>query len=329
MDVTPQIIRINQIYGASDNTQPGTLSASKSLNYANGASLQKAAQENLNVIPFTFKYMDEVGLFGAENHYVKVNVSVDRDFSRECYEEPFFECAEIDYINEDFSAFYASAEIDQALDKETVNTYEPATLQASSKIPLIYDPYISVELKNLKTGNQYYDNWLGVSLYTKEREPIAEDHMYIKLNDFFYVGFHALTTRRLPYNVEVVVGTELRSGLPSTECKDDWEVIVDECTCVEEEDWVCAEMTLYNDSTAFYETAVVDPTDNNTVNSYQTARATLQGTECIVATLSDFLLMPRRGTVGVVPPPKVHGKLNSTNTDIYGRAIQPCCSTCH
>jgi hypothetical protein len=329
MDVTPQILRINQLYGASDNTQPGSLSASKSLNYAQGPTIQRPSQENLNVIPFTFKYMDEVGLFGAENHYVKINVEVDRDFSRDCYEEPFWECADIDYIQQELSIFYASAEIDLELDKDTVNTYEPAEITPFGKVPLIYDPYISVELKNLKTGNQYYDNWLSVALYTKEREPIAEDHMYIRLNDFFYVGFHALDTRRLPYNVEVIIGAELRSGLPSTECKDEWEIVVDECACIEEEGWVCAEMTLYDDTTEFYQTAVVDPTPSNTVNSYQPARVTLQGTECIIDTLSDFLQIPRRGTVGQVPSPKVHGTANTVNRDIYGRTIQPCCSTCH
>ena len=37
----------------------------------------------------------------------------------------------------------------------------------------------------------------------RERAPIAGDTMYVKLNDYFYVGFHALDTRRLPYNVRV------------------------------------------------------------------------------------------------------------------------------
>jgi len=321
MDVTAEIIRNTQIYGASDYTSPRSLSASRSLNYADGPSIARPAVENLNVIPFTFKYQDAVGLFGAENYFVRVNVTVDRNFSKDCFEEPFFECAEIDYINEDVSPFYELAEIDQALDKETVNTYEPATLTDSGKVPLIYDPYISVELKNLKTGNQYYDNWLGVSLYTKERKPIAEDHMYIRLNDFFYVGFHALTTRSLPYNVEVVVGKELRSGLPSTECRDDWEIVVDECACVEEDGWVCGEMSLNVSNYVGWEYAVVDVAgDPNTVNSYQPARTTLQNTECILDTLSDYLQISRKGSVGHIPPPKQHSK--------KGHSSDPCCSTC-
>ena len=321
MDVTPQILQINRLYGASDNTQASTLVASKSLNYAEGPTIQRPSLEDLNVIPFTFKYEDEVGLFGAPNHYVRVNVNVDRDFSRDCYAEPYWECAEIDYINEDVDFFYNSANIDLTQDKTTVNTYEPANIEAQSKIPLIFDPYISVQLTNLKTGNQYYDNWLSVSLYTKEREPIAEDFMYVKLNDHFYVGFHALDTRRLAYNVEVTVGKELRSGLPSTECKDEWEITVDDCACIEEEGWVCAEMRLWTDDSEYYQSAKVDPTDINTVNSYQAARATLQGTECIVDTLSDYLQIPRRGTVGHIPPPKTH----STT----GRSADSCCPTCY
>lgn len=321
MDVTPQILQINNIYGASDNTQANTLVASRSLNYADGPTIQRPAVEHLSVIPFKFKYADEVGLFGANNHYVRINVTVDRDFSKECYEEPYWECADIDYINEDFSAFYNAANIDINEDLNTVNTYEPAEIQLQSKIPLIYDPYISVHLDNLKTGNQYYDNWLDVSLYTRDRAPIAEDHMYVRLNDYFYVGFHALDTRRLAYNVELTVGAELRSGLPSTECNDEWEIKTDDCKCVEEEDWECAEMILWTDVSPFYEYAEVDPTDINTVNSYQAARATLQGTECIIDTLSDYLQIPRRGNVGHIPPPKGHNKM-SVSPD-------PCCSTCY
>ena len=74
MDVTSQIIRNNQVYGASDFTGAHTLSASRSLNYAKGASIVKPAVEKLNVIPYTLNYQDAVGLFGAENHFVRIDV---------------------------------------------------------------------------------------------------------------------------------------------------------------------------------------------------------------------------------------------------------------
>ena len=66
MDVTAEIQRNNNVYGPSTYTGKHTLSASRSLNFAEGASIQKPQVENLSVIPFTFKYQDAVGLFGAE-----------------------------------------------------------------------------------------------------------------------------------------------------------------------------------------------------------------------------------------------------------------------
>lgn len=322
MDVTAEIIRNNQIYGASDYTGAHTLSASRSLNYASGPSISRPVVENLSVIPFKFKYQDAVGLFGAENHFVRINVRVDRDFSKSCFEEPFWECAEINYLSSDQDIYYNSAEIDNTKDLTVVNDYEPAEIQQQQKVPLIYDPYISVDLKNLKVNNQYIDDWLDVRLYTKDRQEYAGDHMYVKLNDFFYIGFHARNTRRLPYNIELTVGEELRSGLPSTECNDTWDTVIEECGCIEEEHWECGEMTLWTDNTEFYTTAKVDPlADPTTVNSYQPSRTVLQGTECIIDQLSDFLGMQRKGNVGHIPPPKVHTK--------KGQTADPCCSTCH
>ena len=89
MDVTKQILAHNNIYGASDYTGLHTLSASRSLNYAEGASITKPANEYLNVIPFTFKYQDAVGLFGVENKFIRVNVNVDKGYARTCIEEPW------------------------------------------------------------------------------------------------------------------------------------------------------------------------------------------------------------------------------------------------
>ncbi len=322
MDVTAEILRNNQIYGASDYTGAHTLSASRSLNYAHGPSITRPVVEELNVIPFTFKYQDAVGLFGTENHFVRINVKVDRDFSKGCFEEQYWECAEIDFLAEEAEVYYNSAVIDNTKDTTIVNDYEPAEIQLQQKVPLIYDPYISVDLKNLKVNNKYIDDWLDVRLYTKDRQEHPDDHMYVKLNDFFYIGFHARNTKRLAYNVELTVGEELRSGLPSTECNDTWEINTDDCKCVEEEDWVCAEMTLWNDDANGYQTAIVDiVADPDTVNSYQSSRVTLQGTECIIDTLSDVIGLPRRGNVGHIPPPKEHIK--------KGHMTDPCCTACN
>lgn len=323
MDVTAEIQRNNNIYGSSDYTGPHTLSASRSLNYAEGASIQKPQVENLNVIPFTFKYQDAVGLFGAENHFIRVNVNVDRDYSRGCFEEEWYECAEITNVTEDLD-FYVEAEIDQTADPDTVNTYEPALIIPFTPVPLLYDSYISVALKNLKVGNKYIDDWLDVRLYTKDREEFDGDYMYIHLKDYFYLGVHARNTRRLPYNIELTVGEELRSELPTNECNDQWEINVDGCACIEEPGWVCGEMQLTNETFPDYVQAEVDPdADPNTENSFQTARTSLQGSECINENLANFLGLPTRGNVGQVPPPteQKHTKM--------GHLGDPCCATCH
>ena len=325
MDVTRQILAYNNTYGASDYTGPHTLSASKSLNYAEGASITKPAVEKLSVIPYTFKYQDAVGLFGVENKFIRVNVDVDRNFSKACYEEPWYECAEMGEQIE-LTPYYENAFIDYTKDTTTVNDYEPANIIEQGKVPLIYDGYISVDLKNLKVNNRYIDDWLDVRLYNKDREEVAEDKMYIRLKDYFYLGVHARNTKRLPYNIELTIGEELRSGLPSTECLDDWELAQpDSCVCVDEEGWQCGELTLYNETGTDYASATVDPAgDPSTVESYQPARLTLQGTECIIDTLSDALGFPRKGRVGQVPPPKTH--MQTMRKD---HLSDPCCTSCH
>ena len=73
MDVTDQILQHTRVYGASDSTAPHNLSASKSLNFANGASIQRAERQRVTVIPYTLRYKGTTGLFGAENYFVRVH----------------------------------------------------------------------------------------------------------------------------------------------------------------------------------------------------------------------------------------------------------------
>ena len=70
-------------------------------------------------------------------------------------------------------------------DIDTVNDYEPANLLPNTLPKGIYDIYASVDLENLKTGNQYIDNHLDVRLYNKTRQLNPTNHMYVKFNDFF------------------------------------------------------------------------------------------------------------------------------------------------
>ncbi len=94
MDVTQEILNNHLLYGGSDNTAPGGLAVSKSLNYAKGASIQKPVLENVSVLPRRLKYADTVGLFGAENVFVKVNLNI-KDTGNLCFEEPGWECLKI------------------------------------------------------------------------------------------------------------------------------------------------------------------------------------------------------------------------------------------
>ena len=68
-DVTEQILQQHIQYGASENTAPQGLAASKCLNFANGASIQRPERQRVTVIPYTLNYQGTTGLFGAENYF--------------------------------------------------------------------------------------------------------------------------------------------------------------------------------------------------------------------------------------------------------------------
>ena len=203
MDVTEEILQNHLIYGASDNTAPQGLSASRSLNYAAGPSITRPDNVNISLIPYALKYKGAVGLFGTENYFVKVKVNLDPTIVFKCYEEPFWECAII-YQKADTDLYYSEAILDIDKDLTVVNEYEPAKLNMG--LSTRFDAFVSVNLNNLKTGNIYIDSHLDVRLYTAEREEHPYEQMFVRQNDYFYVGFHARNTRRLDYNVDVLVG---------------------------------------------------------------------------------------------------------------------------
>lgn len=227
MNVTDQILESHRIYGASDNTSKAGLSSSRSLNYASGASIQRPEQEKVTTIPRTMTYQDSVGLFGAENHFVKVNVLIQNpilgDFVVEEKEE-IFKPALIsnDITDPDDPYTYpntgsdepGTAFINYNIDNSVVNTFNPAFFSGET-IANINSKFFKVELINLKTGNIYVDNWLDVRLYNKYHEEHPYPVMYIKYNEPFYIGFHARNTRRLPYNVDCVLGKSDTSPFPA------------------------------------------------------------------------------------------------------------------
>ena len=211
-DVTQRILDRHIIYGASDNTNPEYYSSNKSLNYGTGGSITKPETERVTIIPFNLKYNDTVGLFGKENHFIRVNVAINKSVAYACFEEKDWSCAVIDTTLYPPENTYQSGFWDKNSDVGTVNEYDPAFVRRDT-LAGKPDAYVSVDLNNLKTGNKYIDAWFDVRLYNKAREEHPYDKMYVRMNDFFYIGFHARNTRRLPYNVDCVIGKEYISGL--------------------------------------------------------------------------------------------------------------------
>ena len=213
-DVTQRILDRHIIYGGSDNTNPAYTSSNKSLNYAQGGSIIRPEIDSVNIIPFKINYKDTVGLFGKENHFVKVLVNINKEYSFACFEEEGWECGKITEGDANIVNTYASAVIDNDKDLVSENSYDPAEM-IDNQLSTKSNAYISVDLNNLKTGNKYIDSWFDVRLYTKDRKEHPYDIMYIRLTDFFYIGFHARNTKRLPYDVNCVIGQEYISGLNS------------------------------------------------------------------------------------------------------------------
>jgi len=215
MDVTDQITLVKQTYGGSNNTSPGGLSASKNLNYAKGSSITNAPQENVSVIPFNIDYKDTVGLFGAENTFVKIKLNI-IDAGAQDYEEPGWGGVVICSTCSDSDPFYLAAALNTSGDPSTVNEFEPAGTNRDINFP--FNPLVSIDLINNKTNNIYNDSWFNARLYTKERQPHPYDKMYVNPKEgYFYIGFHALNTRRLPYNVTCTIGAELVSSSDLTQ----------------------------------------------------------------------------------------------------------------
>ena len=204
--------------GGSGSSRPEYLSPSKTLDFAKGSnSLTNANTTRISAIPQVINYKDTVGLFGAENVFIKIDldvlnatsVFVENDIVVNTYLPAF-----ADFDNPDLDLYYEPAVMDFKLDLFTINTYEPARID--TKLDSIAQPLISVDLENLKTGNKYIDAWFDVRIYTKDREEYPYDFMYIDPKSFFYIGFHARNTKRLPYNVRMTVGSEIISSYDLT-----------------------------------------------------------------------------------------------------------------
>ena len=220
MDVTQSIERAILNMGGSGTTNPAYAASSKSLNYAKDKNtIQNAATERVTAIPYVLNYKDTVGLFGAENIFVKVQLNIQSATSAftnvNVPENTYYPVWT--FYEEGVENFYATGVFDFTLDRVTVNDYEPAKI--SNDLSAFNKPYVRIDLTNLKTGNKFIDNWFDVRIYTKDREEYAYDTIYLSTNDYFYLGFHARNTRRLPYNVQLEIGNEYLEYYDLTEAQ--------------------------------------------------------------------------------------------------------------
>ena len=232
IDVTEQIRLYHDLYGGSDNTGGSSLAASKSLNYASAPTMQRSQLVQTFIFPFTYTLVGQVGLFGAENYYLRVDLDLIEPLDPE-FEETGWVPAEIDYSAEQEFNTYEPEYIDfdadpppppntQSLnDQNRCTPYQTSSAplaptlfncymaaEFSNPVPNFWDPLVSVELEDVGTGNIYIDNWLEPMLYTRERKMWGYNKMYLRPKDHFYVGVHARNTRQLPYNIKVKIGYE-------------------------------------------------------------------------------------------------------------------------
>jgi len=210
MNVTQEIQQNHIVYGASDYTAPSGLAASKSLNYVKGPTITEPDRASVSVIPYSIRYADSDGLFGAENYFLQVDVAITADVAKACFAEIGWECAYIDFTDKsDVGTNYEPAAMD-INDPPEENSYFTANI-LEDRLPVVPDGYISIDLENIKSNNRFIDDWLDVRLYTQDREEHPFNKMYMRGLGHFYIGVHARNTKRLPYDIMCNVGLEYRT----------------------------------------------------------------------------------------------------------------------
>jgi hypothetical protein len=208
--VTGRIQRKHLHYGGSDYTAQHATASGKSLNYANGPTLQRPERMTVYAMPMIDKWEDAVGLFGTENKFVLYTYSDKEILAASCLEDVGYECAAYHPFKPETDEGWKGLKWDPKSWDEGPD-YEEALWLAQNQIP-DYSPrktFVSVEIVNHKTGNIYNDDWLDVRLYAKDRIEHPYPKMYVPWKEPFYAGFHARNTRRLPYDVDIVIGKEI------------------------------------------------------------------------------------------------------------------------
>lgn len=238
MEVTTELQNSLQTYGGSDSTNPSSTSSSKSLVYSQGSSWQKPIVDKVTVAPYTFNYSGEVGLFGCENIFVRLDCNI-LDAGGGVLIVNDYIAGDIKTTTATQENTFNSAIFNASVDVNPVNDFEPASVESDFINNL--KSVVKIELINEKVGNIYENAWVDIRLYDRYRTEIAQgtaDHvlplresyddnaigqslysddlntytnsaktttLYIYATDSIYIGVHARNTKRLPYKFKVKV----------------------------------------------------------------------------------------------------------------------------
>ena len=146
MNVTEQFNARRLSMGGSGSARPEYLSPNRTLDYAKGSnSLLNASTTRISAIPQVLNYKDTVGLFGAENVFIKIDLDVLNAVSVFVDNETIvndYAPAYMDAENPDTDLYWDPAVMDFRLDIFTQDTYEPALI--NTKLESIPRPLISV-----------------------------------------------------------------------------------------------------------------------------------------------------------------------------------------
>ena len=210
MDVTQQVNR-QMITSGGGSSRPEYFAVNRSLDRSKGSnSLINADTQRVTAIPYSVSFKDTVGLFGAENIFIKVQLDVQNslDLTEGGIEiDGYTELTISSDRNTDI--YWDEAVRDYSKDLLPIeNTFEPA--EFSNDLNYNLRPLVRIDLNNLKTGNKYIDAWFDVR-HKPNKEEHPYDVMYINPKGYFYIGFHARNTKRLPYNVSMTVDGKLFS----------------------------------------------------------------------------------------------------------------------
>lgn len=212
MDVTQEVQQRALTY-SSGSTNPAGLVPNRSIQFAKGPTIDRAVVQRISAIPQTLIYEDTVGLFGTENQYVRFELNAE-DIMQGVDVEDSDGYRTVLLVNIEESGDYDPAVLDDSV-QEDQSVYLKAVFE--SQVPDMSTTRLSAKITNLKTGNQYVDNWVDVSLYDSNKTPREADKIYVTPRGRFTLGIHARKANRLPFRIQIDIGYEILSEFTMTD----------------------------------------------------------------------------------------------------------------